>query len=112
MEPDIACGLLEKIRARPGMYLMEKDLTRLEFLLEGYCLREAELNPEYFRHNAFWTGFNRYVEDYYHINSTQGWSRIIQFFSSSRAEAFDTFFLRYDEYSAAYREGKTPPPRF
>ena len=31
MEPDIVCALLEKIRARPGMYLAEKDLTRLEF---------------------------------------------------------------------------------
>ena len=34
MEPDIACELLEKIRERPGIYLGEKDLTRLRNLLE------------------------------------------------------------------------------
>ena len=112
MEPGIICGLLEKIRARPGLFLPEKDLAMLKCLLDGYALRETELNPEYGRSDGFWCGFHRYVEDYYHISSTQGWCRIIEFFSSSRAGAFDTFFQRYDEYLAAYREGKTPPPRF
>ena len=110
MEPDITWELLEKIRERPGIYLGEKDLTRLRHLLDGYLLREKEINPDY--SGAFWDGFNRYVEQYYRINSTQGWCRIIEFFSASRADAFDTFFLRYDEFLAAYREGKMPPPRF
>ena len=112
MEPDIICGLLEKVRARPVMYLLEKDLTRLEFLLNGYLLREMELSPEYVHDNAFWSGFSRYVEDYYHVSTTQGWRRIIEFYSTSRADAFDTFYQRYDEYLAAYQEGKVPPPRF
>lgn len=112
MEPDIVCALLEKIRARPGMYLAEKDLTRLEFLLYGYAIREMEINPKYAQNNAFWSGFRRYVEDYYHVKSAQGWCQIIEFYSSSREAAFDTFFQRYDEYLAAYREGKAPPPRF
>ena len=110
MEADITCELLEKIRERPGIYLGEKDLFRLRHLLDGYLLREKEINPEY--RGAFWNGFNRYVEQYYRINTTQGWCRIIEFFSTSRADAFDIFFLRYDEYLAAYREGKMPPPRF
>ena len=109
MEPDIACELLEKIREQPGIYLGDKDLSRLRHLLDGYLLREMEINPEY--RCAFWDGFNRYVEQYYRINPTQGWRRIIEFFSTSRADAFDAFFLRYDEYLAAYREGKMPPPR-
>ena len=112
MEPDITCGLLKKIRARPTMYLIEKDLTRLEFLLDGYCLRDMELSPEYVHGNEFWSGFDRYVEDYYHVSTSQGWRRIIEFYSSSRADAFDAFFQRYDEYLAAYREGKVPPPSF
>lgn len=111
MEPDIICVLLEKIRARPGLFIGEKDLTRLKSLLDGYLLREMELNPEYGR-NGFWNGFNRYVEDHYQVRSTQGWCQIIEFYSSSREAAFDTFFQRYDEYLAAYREGKAPPPRF
>ncbi len=112
MEPDITCALLEKIRARPGMYLGEKDLTRLKCLLDGYCIREMERNPDYVQNNRFWHGFCRYVEDCYRVTSTQGWCRIIEFYSSSRADAFDNFFLRYDEYLAAWREGKTPPARF
>ena len=44
MEPDIICVLLEKIRARPGLFIGEKDLTRLKSLLDGYLLREMELN--------------------------------------------------------------------
>lgn len=112
MEPDITCGLLEKIRARPAMWLGEKDLTRLELLLRGYQLREMEREPGYVQNNSFWYGFCRYVEDYYHVKSAQGWRRIIEFYSSSREDAFDTFFQRYDEYLAAYREGKAPPPRF
>lgn len=111
MELDITCALLEKIRVRPAMYLGEKDLTRLEFLLDGYCLREMEREPGYVHNNGFWDGFCRYVEGYYHVTTTQGWRRIIQFYSVSRADAFDTFFRRYDEYLAAYREGKMPPPR-
>ena len=41
MEPDIICGLLEKIRARPGMFLPENDLAMLKCLLDGYALRET-----------------------------------------------------------------------
>ena len=112
MEPDIICALLKKIRARPAMYLGEKDLTRLKCLLDGYCLREMEREPGYVHNNDFWHGFCRYVEDYYHITTTQGWWRIIEFYSAGRADAFDTFFLRYDEYLAAYQEGRPPRPRF
>ena len=112
MEPDITCELLEKVRERPNIYLGEKDLSRLRFLLIGYSLREREINPECRRHDGFWQGFDRYVEQYYRVNTTQGWCQIIESFSSSRANAFDTFFLRYDEYLAAYREGEMPPPRF
>lgn len=53
VEPDIICGLLEKIWARPGMYLGEKDLSRLKSLLDGYAIRKMEMNPEYAQNNAF-----------------------------------------------------------
>ena len=96
MEPDIVCALLEKIRARPGM-------------LYGYAIREMEINPKYAQNNAFWSGFRRYVEDYYHVKSAQGWRRIIEFYSTSREDAFGTFFQRYDEYLAAYRESAPAP---
>lgn len=112
VEADITWALLEKIRARPAMYLGEKDLPRLKSLLDGYCLREMEREPDCVQNNGFWDGFCRYVEDYYHVTTSQGWCRIIEFYSTSRADAFDKFFRRYDEYLAAYRAGETPPPRF
>lgn len=112
MEADITWALLEKIRARPAMYLGEKDLTLLKSLLDGYCIREMEYHPDYAQSNEFWWGFCRYVEDYYHITSSQGWCRIIAFYSAGREDAFDNFFRRYDEYLALYQTGETPPPRF
>lgn len=81
-------------------------------MLDGYCLREMEREPDCVQNNGFWDGFCRYVEDYYHVTTSQGWCRIIEFYSTSRADAFDKFFRRYDEYLAAYRAGETPPPRF
>ena len=63
VEADITWALLEKIRARPAMYLGEKDLPRLKSLLDGYCLREMEREPDCVQNNGFWDGFCRYVEE-------------------------------------------------
>ena len=101
---DIACELVERIRERPIIYLGERKLERLQAFLNGYVMREQEINPDC--HNDFLRGFQEYVSAYYRVETTQGWCRIIQFFSASEEEAFQTFFQRYDEFVGLQEQRK------
>ena len=89
---------LDAIRARPLMYVHQKDnLDELELLVFGYY---AALNQHNIDENA--PSINLHFLDWlrHHKNwsTNQGWAKAIQSNLSENLSAFDAFFTLIDEY--------------
>jgi hypothetical protein len=88
--------LLQKIKARPELYLGKKSLERLHPFLSGYvvCLsdRFGESCPVLF------SDFQEYVQKKYQITSSHSCEKIIDFYSRSDEEAFDKYFDLMNEF--------------
>lgn len=88
--------LLKDIQQRPGVYLGKKSLDRLVHTLSGYTLCMLEHGE--IQTAEFLPGFQEFVAERYNIQSVHHWSQIIEFFSTTEEEAFDTFFELLSEY--------------
>lgn len=89
--------LLDNIKMRPGMYLGESSLTKLEMFLRGYIYARRSISPlspqeEWIRDFSIW------VAEKFEIKISKSWADIILFFSQDEHEAFDRFFLLVQEF--------------
>ncbi|MEH2008284.1 hypothetical protein [Nostoc sp.] len=90
--------LLGSIKKRPGMYLGNNSITKLDMLLRGYSLAQREVGlPLTYQEREF-DGFKSWIEEKYGINSGQSWSKIILFYSVDEHEALQKFFELFEEY--------------
>lgn len=88
--------MLNEIKAKPGVYIGEKNLERLAMYLTGYvsCLVELTNKTTYFL-----IEIQSFIADYYNINSDQYWVDIIRFYTLSEEEAYDKFYELLDMFS-------------
>ena len=96
--------LLQKIKKRPGMYLGKTSLERLRAFLDGY--HHQELESQGMSEPDCLDGFTPYIQKRYHLNTDHDWSSVIQFFSTSDQNAFDTFYQKLEEFLADKAAGK------
>lgn len=92
--------ILQDIKVRPEIYLGKKSLELLKAFITGFMICQNKLihsSPD-----AIFLGFQKYVEQKYGLETTHGWHSIIRFFTSSDEEAFDEFFLLFDNYTKSY----------
>lgn len=88
--------ILKKIKTAYGMYIGNKSLHSLASFMSGFECAIYELTGK--RHN-FNSKFQRFIEDKYKIDfCTEHWADIISRNLSS-AEAFDLFFIYWDEFN-------------
>lgn len=88
--------MLNLLKETPGVYIGEKNLSRLVDFMGGYviCLYQiyGEIDPLFVK-------FQKFVEDYYHLDySEKYWSNIILSFCNNEEEAFDEFFKLVELY--------------
>jgi hypothetical protein len=88
---------LDKIRARPEMYIHKDNLVELELLVSGYCAALYmhaidEKVPSIGPHFLDWV---RYHKDW---SMNQGWAKAIYNNLPEGVSAFDIFFALIDEY--------------
>lgn len=93
-------GNLQEIKKRPGLYLEEKSLSRLDSFILGYCKCESDLGIE---KNILFDGFQEFVQEKYGIKSHSA-SQIISFYSISKSDAFDKFYSLLDEFLQLHPE--------
>ena len=86
--------LLEEVRKRPTMYITKKSIHCLRAYLDGWMHR----NTDEVKDLQQWGEFNDWVEVKYNVRSTQGWAKIIEFWSLDDVEAVDHFFALLTEY--------------
>lgn len=92
---EIIFELLQEIRKRPNLYLGKASLELLDAFIGGcsfYCYKANGYYPDFF------SGFQKFVQKRYKIQTTQGWWSIIRFFSYTDEEAFNKFFDLLDEF--------------
>lgn len=84
------------MQKRPGMYLYECNLENLHAFMNGYMyqiFQEEDIVPE------FYPGFQEYIEDIYHVQTGQHWTKIIDFFTNDGKEAVNQFFQYLEKYT-------------
>lgn len=95
-EEEALCEILKRIRKRPQLYLGSVSLEKLYAFIKGYAYCLYEKDEEYFVEQD--AGFQKYIQEFYGIKSTQNWERIIQFYANDEEEAFKLFYTRLEEY--------------
>jgi hypothetical protein len=90
--------VLEHIRKRPGMYIVEPSIYRLHSFIVGYTCGLGRVG--FMPRDGI--GFHRFHDWVAHrlgfAESTSGWVNMIRDKSTSDAEAFQRFFTLLDEF--------------
>src|SRR5262245_19964072 len=89
--------LIQKIRERPGLILGRPSATTFYTFLSGFAYARKDSNPGDYE---FLAGFNQWVHDRYEVTSSQGWAKIIEFFSMTEADEMALFWKLLDQYVA------------
>lgn len=90
--------ILEDIRKNPCIYLGQKSVVLLYAFISGYAVCQSRTTGIY---PSDFSRFEIFVKAKYHLDqleTTHNWACVVRFFSTSDAEAFDTFYNLLDEY--------------
>jgi hypothetical protein len=94
--------ILEKIKAKPGMYLGQPSVLDLFVFLAGYKTARRELGIEPTdREITFYEGFNEFVQSFYQIHSSKSWAKIIESNCIDDRHGFDKFFELLAEFETS-----------
>jgi hypothetical protein len=91
--------IVAEIRRRPAMYLGKPSIHHLRCYLDGFFhgksfqIKDAHLFGK----------FTNWIEAKYEVTSTQGWAKIIEFWSTDEINALENFFILLDEFQANKR---------
>lgn len=96
--------ILDKIKARPGMYLGNPSVDNLFMFLVGYKTARRELNIEPTEEELkFYREFQPWLQKRFGIRTNHSWATLIQFRSMSEKEAFDRLFELLEEFRQSSR---------
>ena len=92
--------MIQKIRARPKMFLGHPSVNNLYVFLTGFTYARKDDGVGDF---DFLAGFGQWVHDRYRITSTQSWAQIIQFFSTCEEDELPLCWKLMDQYIASQK---------
>ncbi len=102
MNEQIKDGLFEilaKIKARPGMYIGRPSVSDLFIFLVGYKTARRELGVEPTeREIEFYDKFHEFVEEKYHLHTSNSWAKIIMLYCPDEKAGFVRFFNLFDDF--------------
>jgi len=88
--------ILSKIRTNPYIYIGEMSLVKLKTFIDGYVVREMELNG--IKGIEEFNGFQAFIENKFCVEGTDSWSTLILSRYDDPVKAFNAFFEFLDEY--------------
>lgn len=88
--------VLNELRSRPGVILGRKSAHTLHAFLTGFTFPAPGRDAR--EALAFLSGFNRWVRERYKVKSSQGWAKIIAFYSTDETEELNLFWKLLDDY--------------
>lgn len=93
-------GLLNNVRKRPEMYLGKPSIYHLQCFLGGWSQR----SPNGIEDAALFDEFASWIAKKYKVKSTQGWAKIIEFWSADEVDALKQFFVLLDEFQSSSKK--------
>ena len=103
---DSILDLVATIREQPGIMLGRPCAAILYTFLQGFAYARKDTHPGDFQ---LLSRFNRHVRDHYGTTSSQGWAKIIEFYSPNDAEEIKLFWSLWDSFLAKQTaKGKVP----
>lgn len=91
--------LLERIKQRPGMYIGQCSITRLNMLLVGYSQARMELGLPRTEQEKSFDHFQEWIQNKYNVTASQGWDSIILANSTDEKDAFYKFFQLFEQFT-------------
>jgi len=91
--------LLEKIRAKPVLYIGTASISHLRMFIVGYRFARSEVgiyNTE--TESDFYKNFQPWLQNRLFIRTVNGWDKIILLTCIDEKAAFDYFFQLLDEF--------------
>ncbi|SRR5713226_7397036 len=95
--------MVYQIRERPGIILGRPSARTLYAFLSGFAYARQGGNLDDY---DFLAAFNQWVHDRYEITSSQGWAKIIEFYSMTEGDEMTLFWKLLDEYLAQRASGR------
>jgi hypothetical protein len=91
--------ILEKIKARPGMYIGKASVSDFFMFLAGYktARREFGIEPTE-QENEFYGEFQPWLQQRFQVLSVNSWAKIIMLYSVDEKAGFEYFFQLLDEF--------------
>jgi hypothetical protein len=91
--------LLEKIKAKPALYIGTASISHLRMFIVGYRFARSEVginNTE--TESDFYKNFQPWLQNRLFIRTANGWDKIILLTCIDEKAAFDYFFQLLDEF--------------
>jgi len=85
------------MREKPGLYLCSRTIECLRAFIDGW-LTGAGNPPD--ETELLMVGFQRWIQERFHVEAAISWDRIILFYSKDSFDALDQFFALFEEYNA------------
>jgi len=90
--------LLQKIQAKPGMYIGSPNINDLLIFLCGYQHACEEMGLTETEQETEFAQFQPWLQARFGVNTSASWARIILLYSSDEADAFKNFFELLSEF--------------
>lgn len=90
--------LLERIKARPAMYLGKPSLTRLKAFLDGYIGARNDLGFPLPEQEEILNNFQIWIQAKFKISSSHSFADIILFYCQDEREALTKFFDLWENF--------------
>jgi hypothetical protein len=89
--------LFQVIRKSPAMYLAPPSATTLRAFLSGvqFALQGSDSDILHFQND-----FGNWLRKRYNLNSSQHWTKIIEFYSSTEDDEMNLFWKLLDEFES------------
>lgn len=102
--------LLEKIKAKPGLYLGKAAIADLRAFILGYRHARSELKVSIMEAEAdFYKNFQPWLQIRLNVRTSNSWDKIILFTVMDEKQAFDYFFQLLDEFQKRDRAQDVDP---
>jgi hypothetical protein len=91
--------ILDKIKARPGLYIGRPSVSDLFMFLVGYKTARRELGIEPNQEEVkFYQEFHQFVEKKYNLHTSNAWASIIMLYCPDEKHGFERFFQLLEEF--------------
>ncbi|NMG18980.1 hypothetical protein [Brasilonema bromeliae] len=91
--------ILQKIKAKPGMYIGRASVSDLFHFLVGFKTALRELGVEATEEEInFYREFQPWVQKKYHVSTSNSWAKIIMLHCTNEQEGFSVFYKLLDEF--------------